>query len=101
MKFARKTETDLITKKVKTTKYYICPACGYMTVTSEFNGKIERICGEEDFILFPFTSYATLTGTTKELCACPACDSVQVIDMCDHQLIEEYIPIEQRDKYLN
>ena len=43
MKFARKTETDLIMKKIKTTKYYIYPVCGYMTVTSEFDGQIERV----------------------------------------------------------
>lgn len=90
MKFAKKIETDLITKKLKTTKYCICPVCGYMTVTSEFDGKTEKICGEEDFILFPFTSYTTSTGAKKELCACPACGSVQVVDTCDCQLIEEY-----------
>ena len=68
MKFAKKIEQDLVTKKLKTTKYYICPICGYMTITSEFDGKVIREFGEEDFILFPFTSLATLNGATKEYC---------------------------------
>ena len=100
MKFAKKIEQDLVTKKLKTTKYYICPICGYMTITSEFDGKIIREFGEEDFILFPFASLTTPNGTTKEYCACPACDALQVIDGCEASELEVFVPKDQ-DGYIS
>ena len=95
MKFAKKIEQDLVTKKLKTTKYYICPICGYMTITSEFDGKIIREFGEEDFILFPFASLTTSNGATKEYCACPACDALQVIDGCEASELDVFVPKDQ------
>ena len=100
MKFAKKIEQDLVTKKFKTTKYYICPICGYMTITSEFDGKITREFGEEDFILFPFASLTTSKGTTKEYCACPACDALQVIDGCEASELDVFVPKDQ-DGYVS
>lgn len=100
MKFAKKIEQDLVTKKLKTTKYYICPICGYMTITSEFDGKITREFGEEDFILFPFTSLTTSNGTMKEYCACPACDALQVIDGCEASELDVFVPKDQ-DGYVS
>ena len=100
MKFAKKTELDLTTKKFKTIKYYICPICGYMTITSEFDGKITREFGKEDFILFPFTSLATQNSATMEYCACPACDALQVIDMCEASELDAFIPKDQ-DEYIS
>ena len=95
MKFAKKIEQDLVTKKLKTTKYYICPICGYMTITSEFDGKIIREFGEEDFILFPFASLTTSNGATKAYCACPACDALQVIDGCEASELDVFVPKDQ------
>lgn len=100
MKFAKKIEQDLVTKKLKTTKYYICPICGYMTITSEFDGKIIREFGEEDFILFPFASLTTSNGATKEYCACPACDALQVIDGCEASELDVFVPKDQ-DGYIS
>lgn len=100
MKFAKKIEQDLVTKKLKTTKYYICPICGYMTITSEFDGKIIREFGEEDFILFPFASLTTSNGATKEYCACPACDALQVIDGCEASELDVFVPKDQ-DGYVS
>ena len=100
MKFAKKIEQDLVTKKFKTTKDYICPICGYMTITSEFDGKITREFGEEDFILFPFASLTTSKGTTKEYCACPACDALQVIDGCEASELDVFVPKDQ-DGYVS
>lgn len=100
MKFAKKIEQDLVTKKLKTTKYYICPICGYMTITSEFDGKIIREFGEEDFILFPFASLTTSNGAAKEYCACPACDALQVIDGCEASELDVFVPKDQ-DGYVS
>ena len=100
MKFAKKIEQDLVTKKLKTTKYYICPICGYMTITSEFDGKIIREFGEEDFILFPFASLTTSNGATKEYCACPACDALQVINGCEASELDVFVPKDQ-DGYVS
>ena len=54
--------------------------CNYKVETITENGVEKKIDGDKDFILFPFLSLASLDRTTKELCACPVCNTVQYIE---------------------
>lgn len=74
MKFLKKT------LKSATIKIYKCPVCGYKVETITQGGTEEKVIGDKDFILFPFISLAALDRTTKELCACPKCNTVQYIE---------------------
>ena len=76
-----------LTKKTKnaTIKVYACPVCNYKVKTIVENGEEKKVVGDKDFVLFPFTSLAALDRTTKELCACPMCNTIQYVDRVENE----------------
>ena len=81
MRFATKT-INVAPNKTQINKTYTCPICGYVVEESMIDGTTTKITGDVDFIIFPFKTMVTLDGLSKELCACPKCNSIQYVEYC-------------------
>ena len=82
MKFLKKTIEEA------TIKIYTCPVCNYTVEVVCEGGSEVKTVGDDDFILFPFTSLAALDRTTKELCACPKCNTIQYVDRVEEEVLD-------------
>lgn len=67
-------------------KTYMCTSCFYRRIVADTGlDDVEVIEGDQEFIIFPYSSLTKIDGTHAELCACPKCGTVQIIERADDE----------------
>lgn len=72
-------------------KTYMCTSCFYKRVIIDGSSGVEVLEGDKEFIIFPFASFTKLDGTHVELCACPKCGTIQIIERTDEPKDVEHL----------